>query len=76
MHTMIEYSNNEELQVLTNLSRAAAQASWLKEKSIPHRVDSRRVIVSRAHIRDWLEGRVASVSSGPNWGALNRAKGN
>lgn len=58
-----EYLPPVELHTLTGYARTSAQASWLKERGIPHRVDGRRVIVSREHVRAWLEGRNI-VSSG------------
>jgi len=76
MTTMTEYLNVEELHALTSFCRCTAQASWLQQKAIPYRLDAKRVIVSRLHVRDWLEGRTAPKSSSPNWGALSRAKGN
>lgn len=75
MFTMSEYLNVEELHALTSSCRCAAQASWLQKKAIPHQIDAKRVIVSRQHVRDWLEGRTTPKSSGPNWGAMSRAKG-
>lgn len=54
---MTEFLSNEELHQLTGYARPTAQASWLKEKSIAHKTDGRRVIVSRVHVQAWLEGR-------------------
>lgn len=63
MSDQSEYLPPGELHTLTGYARPTAQASWLKEHGIPHRVDGRRVIVSREHVRAWLEGRNI-VSSG------------
>ena len=68
---MAELYDHVELQLLTSYSRAAEQAAWLRERGIPHRRDGRRVIVSRLHVREWLEGRETVVSEGPNWAALS-----
>lgn len=62
-----------ELHRLTDAARAAAQAEWLKSHGIPHQLDGKRVIVSRVHVRAWLEGRTVLSSTGPNWAALTRA---
>lgn len=66
-----EFLDPDELQRLTDYSRAAEQSAWLKERGIPHRREGSRVIVSRVHVRQWLEGRELVVGDGPNWGALN-----
>lgn len=65
-----EFLNTEELQDLTGYKHAGPQDGWLTFRRIPHRVDGRRVIVSRAHVRDWLEGKQAVISGGVNFGAV------
>ena len=67
---MNEYLPQPELYILTGYARARAQAVWLKEKGIAHRLDGRRVIVSRLHVRAWLEGRPVVQSTGLNLGAI------
>jgi hypothetical protein len=67
---MTELYNPQELHALTGYARSAQQAAWLKERGLPHRVDGRRIIVSRTHVNAWLEGRGAVLSSGPNWAAV------
>lgn len=69
---MSEFLNSTELHNLTGYARGSAQADWLKEHGLPHRQDGKRVIVSREHVRAWLEGRAVVVSTGPNWAAINR----
>lgn len=64
-----EYLSTSELHTLTGYARPTQQAIWLKEKAIPHRLDGKRVIVSREHVRSWLEGRNI-VSSGLNLGMV------
>lgn len=66
---MNEYLNQSELHQLTGYARPTSQANWLKEKAVAHRLDGRRVIVSRVHVQAWLEGRNV-VSSGLNLAAL------
>jgi hypothetical protein len=62
-----------ELHQLTGYARPAAQAAWLKEKGIPHRVDGKRVIVLQEHVTAWVEGRQVAVSSSDfNWAAARR----
>lgn len=67
---MSEFLSPPELHSLTGFVRSAAQGEWLKAHGIPHKLDGRRVIVSRNHVRAWLEGRQVVTSSGPNWSAL------
>ena len=67
---MSEYLNNQELHILTGFASFGKQEEWLKDKGIPHRVDGPRIIVSREHVKGWLEGRTVVSSSGPNWGAV------
>lgn len=65
-----EYLDSVELHLLTGFARARAQAAWLLDKNVPHRVDGRRVIVSRVHVQAWLEGRNVVTSTGPNWASV------
>lgn len=65
-----EYLPKDELVNLTGCARTGAQAAWLREKGIAHRQDDRRVIVSRIHVRSWLEGRTVIQSSGLNLGSI------
>ncbi len=65
-----EYLDATELHRLTGAARAAGQAAWLAERAIPHRVDRKRIIVSRMHVRAWLENRPVVSSEGPNWAAV------
>jgi len=65
-----EFLPSPELHALTGYARAGAQAAWLKEKGIAHRVDGKRVIVSRVHVRAWLEGRGIVQSTGLNRAAI------
>lgn len=71
---MTELYDDDELLRLTGFKRASDQAAWLAGRGIPHRKDCRRVIVSRVHVREWLEGRSVVVSEGPNWAALNTSR--
>lgn len=66
---MTEYLPPPELQSLTACKQPAKQATWLKDKAIPHRVDGKRIIVSREHVRAWLEGK-SVATGGLNMGAI------
>ena len=68
---MSEFLEPDELKRLTDCAQARKQDEWLTGQGIPHKVDRRRVIVSREHVRAWLEGRPLRSSSGPNWSAMN-----
>lgn len=63
---MSEFLSQPELYTLTGYARAGQQSDWLKTKGIPFRQDGRRVIISREHVRNWLEGRTLVTSSGLN----------
>lgn len=65
-----EYLPPPELHALTAYARATQQAEWLLEHGIPHRMDGKRVIVSRVHVQAWLEGRTVVQSVGINWAAV------
>ena len=67
---MSEYLSTAELHTLTGFARANQQASWLKERGIPHKQDGKRIIASRVHVQSWIEGRPIKSSSGPNWAAV------
>jgi hypothetical protein len=67
---MTEYLNPTELHSLTGYARATAQAAWLAQHSIPHRLDGKRIIVSRVHVLSWLEGRNMAQSTGLNMAAI------
>jgi len=59
-----------EISELTDLKHADKQSAWLTERGIPHKLERRRVILSRAHVRGWLEGRHVVLSSGINFAAI------
>ena len=67
---MPEYLSQQELHTLTGYARATSQASWMTERGVPHRLDGRRVIVSRVHVQQWLEGRTMASSSGLKLAAI------
>lgn len=51
---MSEYLNPPELHTLTGYARCTDQGKWLASKGIPHRLDGKRVIVSREHVKSRL----------------------
>ena len=67
---MGEFLEPEELKRLTGHKQVIKQDAWLTEHGIPHQVDGKRVILSREHVRAWLEGRPLHSSNGPNWAAV------
>lgn len=67
---MSEYLNDHDLRALTGYKLANKQDGWLRENGIPHRAVGKRVIVSTAHARNWLEGRTVVQSTGMNWAAI------
>ena len=66
---MTEYLSQSELYQLTGYVRGTSQSSWLKDRALPHQTDGQRVIISRTHVKDWLEGR-AVISTGLNLAAI------
>lgn len=66
-----EFLAPSELHQLTGAARVAAQGDWLTAQAVPHKLVDRRLIVSRVHVRAWLEGRSIITSKGPNWAAAN-----
>ena len=65
-----EYLSNQELSRLTGGSENSHKSHWLKLRSIPHQQDGKRIIVSREHVRNWLEGKVTLTRAGMNLGAI------
>lgn len=65
-----EILSADEIRDVTGYARAAQQAAWLRERCVPHRLEGRRVILSRHHFREWLEGRSRPVGNGINWSAV------
>lgn len=65
-----ELMSPREVREATGKARPGQQAEWLTERGVPHRLDGRRIILSRAHFRAWLEGKIVPKTSGINWGAV------
>lgn len=63
---MNEYLNEFELYQLTGAIKASSQVSWLKQNGVPFRLDGKRLIVSRVHARQWIEGAIVPTSKGLN----------
>ena len=67
---MSELLSVQERHELTGYARAGQQAQWMREHGIPHRLDGKRVIVSRVHVQSWLSGRTMASSTGLNMAAI------
>lgn len=65
-----EYLSNQELSRLTGTSENSSKSRWLKGNSIPFKEDGRRLIVSRLHVKQWLEGKITLTHSGMNLSAI------
>ncbi|RGE46154.1 DUF4224 domain-containing protein [Comamonas testosteroni] len=65
-----EYLSNQELSRLTGASENSSKSRWLNGRSIPFKVDGKRIIVSREHVRNWLEGKVTLTRTGMNMSAI------
>lgn len=67
---MTEYLTHQELHQVTGYARAGQQAEWLKSKAIPYKLEDKRLIVSREHVRSWLEGKPVLARGGLNIAAI------
>lgn len=65
-----EFLSAAELRELTGYTHARQQAEWLSERGIPHKLEARRVVLSRVHVRGWLEGRPMVSGGGVNLAAV------
>ena len=65
-----EFLRQDEVKELTDFTHARQQSGWLTERGIPHKLEHRRVVLSRTHVRGWLEGRHMVSGSGINFGAI------
>lgn len=52
-----EFLELAEVKSLTGFARATQQERWLLRQGVAHRRVGSRIIVSRHHVRLWLEGR-------------------
>lgn len=68
---MSEFLTAAELRELTGYRAAGRQDTWLTEQGIPHRKVGGRTIVSRNHVRDWLEGKPSRQSVRPDFSMIN-----
>lgn len=65
-----EFLDKVEIRALTGAGRREAQERWLAAQGLPYRRDGVRLIVSRHHVRLWLERKHVPQSSGINWSAI------
>lgn len=66
-----EFLAPQEIRRMTSSMRIDDQENFLHEHGIPHRRIGRRILVSRAHTRAWLEGStLIRPRGGINLGAI------
>lgn len=65
-----EFLNRAELRQLTGRAQVNVQARWLRENELPHRREGSRLIVSRYHVRLWLQGGVVPEHVEPDLSAV------
>ena len=65
-----EFISPDELRELTGYAHAKQQGAWLTERGVPHKLEHRRVILSRVHVRNWLEGKPMAIGGGINFRAI------
>ena len=66
-----EFLDKGEMRQLTGRAQVNKQQEWLEAQGIAHRRDGARLIVSRHHVRLWLERKHVPQRRGFNWAALN-----
>lgn len=59
-----EFLSSDEIRDLTQARGLLAQRQMLEAARIPHQVVRNRILVSRAHVRQWLAGTLLPVSRG------------
>jgi hypothetical protein len=67
-----EIMGPSEIADLAAADSLPVQARWLKERGIPHRIEGRgtrkqRLVVSRFHVRQWIEHGTRGASAQANW---------
>ncbi len=67
---MSEFLSTDDLRELTQRAHKDAQAKMLEASGIPFRWLAGRLVVSRHHVREWLEGRTVAPSREPNMKAI------
>ncbi|QKV52360.1 DUF4224 domain-containing protein [Comamonas antarctica] len=65
-----EYLSNQEISRLTGSSENRCKSNWLRGQRIPFKEDGKRLIVSRMHVQQWLEGKPVLTHSGLNLSAI------
>ena len=71
---MSEYLSSQELHQLTGYARSGQQSAWLKFRGIPFKQDGARIIVSRVHVKSWLEGKPTMALANTFWIDVYRAQ--
>ena len=64
---MSELLSVQERHELTGYARAGQQAQWMREHGIPHRVDGKRVLVSRVHVAQVMTKKEIAKLTEPVW---------
>jgi hypothetical protein len=67
---MSEYLSLIEVYLLTDALTTKAQDVWLTQREIPHKVDGKRIILSRQHVTAWLEDKPVLSTTVANWGSV------
>lgn len=65
-----EFLLPQEIKRMTSQGKLDDQESFFKKEGIPHRRLGKRILVSRAHVREWIAGAVFVPSRGINMGAI------
>jgi hypothetical protein len=61
-----EFRDKRELRQLTGRAQVNAQTDWLRANGLPHRRDGSRLVVSRYHVRQWIQGEESVRSVEPD----------
>ena len=64
------FLTEEEIKTLTGYSHASTQSRWLAERGLPHRLETRRIVLLRQDVEKWVHGEPVVTHGGINWAAV------
>lgn len=67
---MSEYLDSRELKSLTDYTYRSKQTEWLRMKGIPFKIDGKRLVVTKTHVQNWIEGKQNVAGRGMNVAAI------
>ncbi|CAM4307825.1 DUF4224 domain-containing protein [Comamonas aquatilis] len=70
MEAVGEFLRPQEIKRMASACTIDEQEAFLKKEGIPHKRIGKRILVSRAQVREWLTGVIFTPSRGINLGAV------